>query len=227
MPDPVYVDADMWERVVLNLVSNAFKYTLEGKHRVTVRAADEQHCRAAVSDTGVGIPAHELPRIFDRFHRIEGTGGRTMEGTGIGLALVHELVRLHGGTIGVREQTGHRHDGVRRVAARVTRTCRPTMYRTTVAARCRKVLPPRPLWKRRCAGCRKRDAARHRDAGILDAGAGGRVRRTLKARTGRCFAVFCWPTTTPICATTSCVCWEPDTMSESRPDGEAALRAVW
>ena len=106
LPHPVYVDAGMWERVVLNLVSNAFKYTLEGSIRVTVQANDDRSVELLVSDTGVGIPANELPRIFDRFHRIEGQGGRTMEGTGIGLALVHELVRLHGGTIGVQSQPG-------------------------------------------------------------------------------------------------------------------------
>ncbi len=106
LPYPVYVDADMWERVVLNLVSNAFRYTLEGGIRVTVRADADQAVELLVSDTGVGIPAEELPRVFDRFHRIEGQGGRTMEGTGIGLALVHELVRLHGGAIGVQSSPG-------------------------------------------------------------------------------------------------------------------------
>ncbi len=106
LPDAVYVDAGMWERVVLNLVSNAFKYTLEGGIRVTVRAGDDNTAELLVTDTGVGIPAHELPRVFDRFHRIEGQGGRTMEGTGIGLALVHELVRLHGGIITVQSEPG-------------------------------------------------------------------------------------------------------------------------
>jgi signal transduction histidine kinase/DNA-binding response OmpR family regulator len=106
LPDRVYVDADMWERVVLNLVSNAFKYTLEGKIDVTVQLADEQTVELAVSDTGVGIPEDELPRIFDRFHRIDGQAARTMEGTGIGLALVNELVRLHGGTIAVQSRLG-------------------------------------------------------------------------------------------------------------------------
>ena len=102
---PVYVDADMWERVVLNLVSNAFKYTLTGGIAVRVQLAGAR-AELTVADTGVGIPAHELPRIFDRFHRIEGQGGRTMEGTGIGLALVGELVRLHGGTIDVQSDVG-------------------------------------------------------------------------------------------------------------------------
>jgi signal transduction histidine kinase/DNA-binding response OmpR family regulator len=106
MPALVYVDAEMWERVVLNLVSNAFKYTLAGGMTVTVRLADALTAELLVSDTGVGIPENELPRIFDRFHRIQGQAARTMEGTGIGLALVGELVRLHGGMIEVRSKVG-------------------------------------------------------------------------------------------------------------------------
>ena len=99
---PVYVDAEMWERIVLNLVSNAFKYTLAGGITVGLQAtADGQAAVLTVRDTGIGIPEAELPHIFDRFHRIEGQRGRTLEGTGIGLALVNELVRLHGGTIAV------------------------------------------------------------------------------------------------------------------------------
>ena len=92
----------MWERIVLNLVSNAFKYTLAGGITVGLQAtADGQAAVLTVSDTGIGIPEAELPHIFDRFHRIEGQRGRTLEGTGIGLALVNELVRLHGGSIAV------------------------------------------------------------------------------------------------------------------------------
>ena len=65
-----------------------------------------EHARLAVRDTGVGIPPEELPRMFERFHRIERSRGRTHEGTGIGLALVEELVRLHGGTIAVSSILG-------------------------------------------------------------------------------------------------------------------------
>ncbi|HVE41516.1 MAG TPA: ATP-binding protein [Planctomycetota bacterium] len=103
--EEVYVDRDMWEKIVLNLLSNAFKFTFEGKIRVSLRAegADAQ---LDVRDTGVGIPAAELPRIFERFHRVEGTRARTHEGTGIGLALVQELVHLHQGTIAVESQEG-------------------------------------------------------------------------------------------------------------------------
>ncbi len=103
----VYVDAEMWERIVLNLVSNAFKYTLAGGISVTLQITpDDQGALLTVRDTGIGIPEAELPHIFDRFHRIEGQRGRTLEGTGIGLALVHELVKLHGGGIEVDSRIG-------------------------------------------------------------------------------------------------------------------------
>ncbi len=97
---PVHVDRGMWEKIVLNLVSNAFKFTLGGG--ITVRLRDAgTHAVLTVEDTGTGIPAAELPRLFDRFYRVEGARGRTHEGTGIGLALVQELVKLHGGTVRV------------------------------------------------------------------------------------------------------------------------------
>jgi len=100
LPEPVFVDRGMWEKIVLNLLSNAFKYTLRGEVTVSLRlspAADS--AEFMVRDTGTGIPAHEIPRLFERFHRIEGQAGRTHEGTGIGLALVQELVRIQGGNI--------------------------------------------------------------------------------------------------------------------------------
>jgi len=101
----ISVDRDMWEKIVLNLVSNAFKFTLEGEIAVRlVRHGDR--VELSVRDSGSGIPPEELPRVFDRFHRVEGTKGRTHEGTGIGLALVQELVRLHGGTVEVSSVLG-------------------------------------------------------------------------------------------------------------------------
>jgi len=107
LSEPVYVDRDMWEKIVLNLISNAFKYTLEGEVVVGLRAADGGgRIDFTVRDSGIGIPAHELPRLFERFHRIEGQRGRTQEGTGIGLALVQELARLHGGTVHVDSTEG-------------------------------------------------------------------------------------------------------------------------
>ena len=103
---PVFVDRDMWEKIVLNLVSNAFKFTLEGSVTVSLHR-NGSAVELKVRDTGVGIPEVEVPRIFERFHRIENQRGRTNEGTGIGLALVDELVKLHGGGISVSSAPGH------------------------------------------------------------------------------------------------------------------------
>jgi PAS domain S-box-containing protein len=105
LPEPVYVDREMWEKIVLNLVSNAFKSTFEGEIEVSVRACGD-HVELTVRDTGTGIAAGEIPHLFERFHRIEGARRRTHEGTGIGLALVHELVKLHSGSIAIASQPG-------------------------------------------------------------------------------------------------------------------------
>ncbi len=129
---PVYVDKEMWEKIVLNLLSNAFKYTLSGSITVTLdmaplskkdsnmsfpsplgeggqrpdEAVEGLGVRLSVSDTGVGIPEMELPKMFQRFHRVQNVVGRTYEGTGIGLSLVSELVKLHGGDIRVQSTEG-------------------------------------------------------------------------------------------------------------------------
>ncbi len=100
LPEPLYVDRPMWENIVLNLLSNAYKFTLEGGVRVSLGTGNGAAI-LRVADTGTGIPEDELPRLFERFHRVEGARGRSFEGTGIGLALVNELVHLHGGNIDV------------------------------------------------------------------------------------------------------------------------------
>ena len=105
LDEPVYVDREMWEKIVLNLLSNAFKFTLQGRIGVSLHR-EEMQAVLEVCDTGVGIPDHELSRVFERFHRVEGTIGRTQEGSGIGLALVHELVKLHGGSISAASEAG-------------------------------------------------------------------------------------------------------------------------
>ena len=120
LPEPVYIDREMWEKVVLNLLSNALKFTLDGTISVSLRA-EGPHAVLRVSDTGSGIAAAEMPRLFERFHRIPATRSRSNEGSGIGLALVRELVGLHGGsitagstegagtTVTVRLPFGHEH----------------------------------------------------------------------------------------------------------------------
>jgi len=105
LSEAVFVDPAMWETIVLNLLSNAFKFTLAGSIRVTLREVDGM-AELRVVDTGVGIPAADLDRVFERFHRVEGQAGRSVEGTGIGLSLVRELVQLHGGSISVASSQG-------------------------------------------------------------------------------------------------------------------------
>ncbi|HEY8025895.1 MAG TPA: ATP-binding protein [Burkholderiaceae bacterium] len=107
LPLPVYVDVDMWEKIVLNLLSNAFKFTFEGAISVTLRVeSDQKAVTVTVADTGIGIAPDQLPRLFERFHRIESARSRTHEGSGIGLALVHDLVGLLHGTICVESAPG-------------------------------------------------------------------------------------------------------------------------
>src|SRR5262245_865085 len=105
LDQPVFVDLDMWEKIVFNLLSNAVKYTLDG--RITLRVEPgETGPRVIVSDTGIGIAAGDLERVFDRFTRVDSAAGRSVEGTGIGLALTRELVVQHGGTISVDSSPG-------------------------------------------------------------------------------------------------------------------------
>ena len=108
LPHQVYVDADMWEKVVLNLISNAFKFTFEGEISIAAKpSSDGLYAEVTVRDTGTGISPEELSHLFERFHRVEGARGRSIEGSGIGLALVQELIKLHGGTIRVSSEVGH------------------------------------------------------------------------------------------------------------------------
>ncbi|MBD2067701.1 GAF domain-containing protein [Leptolyngbya sp. FACHB-671] len=178
LPEPVFVDREMWEKIVLNLLSNAFKFTFEGEITLSIRAEAGETLQAStakvdsftsklqmpgskletlsleletpslepeipslepetsnleletpslelgvlrsevksspsfprvvleVRDTGVGILLDDLPHLFERFYQVRGTQARTHEGSGIGLALVNELVRLHGGTINVSSTVG-------------------------------------------------------------------------------------------------------------------------
>jgi len=102
---PFFVDHDSWEKVVLNLLSNALKFTFEGTIAVRVRASGA-FAEIEVADTGTGIPAEQLGRVFERFHRVLGARSRSHEGSGIGLALVAEIVRMHGGTITAESAPG-------------------------------------------------------------------------------------------------------------------------
>ncbi|TQK44323.1 response regulator receiver domain-containing protein [Streptomyces sp. SLBN-118] len=105
LPKPVSLDREMWEKIILNLLSNALKFTFTGGARVQLAAAGDR-VRLTVTDTGIGIPADELPRLFERFHRVRGARSRSHEGSGLGLVLVKDLVESHGGTVGVDSRLG-------------------------------------------------------------------------------------------------------------------------
>lgn len=105
MPEAVYVDRQMWEKIVINLMSNAFKHTFDGEIEVSLRRRDKW-VDLIVRDSGVGIAADQLEHVFERFHRVPNVRARSHEGTGIGLALVRDLARLHGGDISVASTPG-------------------------------------------------------------------------------------------------------------------------
>ena len=103
--EEIYVDVDMWEKIVLNLISNALKFTWEGSITVQLGRV-EGGIELNVIDTGVGIPEEHLSNIFQRFYRVLNNNARSHEGTGIGLALIKEIVKQHGGTISVTSKAG-------------------------------------------------------------------------------------------------------------------------
>ncbi len=147
---PVDVDRQMWDKIVLNLLSNAFKFTFTGG--IAVRLCDSAgRVALTVSDTGVGIPAGELPHVFERFHRVEGQRGRTYEGSGIGLALVRELVSLHKGDVSVRSEVGR--GTAFTVVIPYEQPGASADAPLTRESRRRREQPP--MSKRPCAGCRQ------------------------------------------------------------------------
>jgi signal transduction histidine kinase/CheY-like chemotaxis protein/ligand-binding sensor domain-containing protein/AraC-like DNA-binding protein len=111
----VYVDKDKFEKILTNVLSNAFKFTKEGG-AVTVtlsplpplpnRERGSEGVRVSVADTGIGIPPEQLEKVFDRFYQVDASQTREYEGSGLGLALVKELVELHHGTIQVQSEVG-------------------------------------------------------------------------------------------------------------------------
>ncbi|MEO6096728.1 MAG: ATP-binding protein [Fibrobacteria bacterium] len=102
---PAFIAPDLWEKIVLNLVSNAYKFTFSGGIDITLTESPDAF-ELCVRDTGTGIPEAELEQVFARFHRVRSARGRTYEGSGIGLALVQELVKLHGGSIRLESEMG-------------------------------------------------------------------------------------------------------------------------
>ena len=102
---PVHTDADRIRRVVMNLLGNAVKFTKEGSITVALEPVD-QGCKLSVADTGVGIPAEDLPHIFEEFRQVERRVGDKTEGTGLGLAIAARSVELLGGTIAAESEVG-------------------------------------------------------------------------------------------------------------------------
>jgi adenylate cyclase len=101
----LFIDRDKFERVVSNLLANAVKFTPEGWIEVQTERR-ERGFRLSVTDTGVGIDPDELPYVFDRFRQADSRTAREHAGTGIGLALVKEIVSLHGGDVVARSERG-------------------------------------------------------------------------------------------------------------------------
>ena len=99
---PVYLDSEKFDKVLYNLLSNAMKFTLAGgRINIKVEPAGD-HVQMQISDTGIGIRKEQIPHLFERFRQAEGSVNRSYEGSGLGLALVKELVELHGGQISVQ-----------------------------------------------------------------------------------------------------------------------------
>ncbi|MFD0586429.1 two-component system histidine kinase PnpS [Paenibacillus sp. GCM10027627] len=103
----VEADEDRLRQIVVNLLSNGINYTPEGgRVTVAIHASDQDHIRITISDTGIGIPKKDLPRIFERFYRVDKARSRSSGGTGLGLSIVKHLVELHKGTLSVNSTVG-------------------------------------------------------------------------------------------------------------------------
>jgi adenylate cyclase len=102
----VYLDVEKFDKVLYNLLSNAIKFTAAGGKIHVTLAPGEERCLIAVQDTGIGIRADQLPHLFERFRQADGSASRSHEGSGLGLALVKELVDLHGGNVRVESTYG-------------------------------------------------------------------------------------------------------------------------
>jgi len=176
----------MWEKIVLNLVSNAFKFTFAGEISVALRELDGA-ARLTVRDTGIGIPASQIEKLFDRFHRVEGARGRSFEGSGIGLALVRELVKLHSGDIAVESEEGRGtafHVTMPLGAAHLSpERVKTTSEETATASRSQTFVEEALRWLPGDAGDAVLDAGAARDAPRGDAArpAGEERRRVLLA----------------------------------------------
>jgi two-component system phosphate regulon sensor histidine kinase PhoR len=105
-PCPAFAEQDKMEQVFANLLDNAIKYNKDGGW-VKIYSQDiREGIRVTVEDSGYGIPARDIPRIFERFYRVDKARSRELGGTGLGLAIVKHIIELHGGCVGVESTEG-------------------------------------------------------------------------------------------------------------------------
>src|SRR3990170_2333276 len=99
-------DKDRLEQVIVNLVDNAIKYTIKGTVKVSAAETADNMLRVDVEDTGIGIPEKDIPRIFERFYRVDKGRSRELGGTGLGLAIVKHIIQGHNGKIWIKSTLG-------------------------------------------------------------------------------------------------------------------------
>lgn len=103
---PVFADRDRLQQILINLVDNAVKFTPAGAVTLSAQKASASHVEVIVADTGIGIPSADLPRITERFYRVDKTRSRELGGTGLGLSIVKHLVQAHGGELRIESELG-------------------------------------------------------------------------------------------------------------------------
>ena len=101
---PAFVDAVFLDQIVTNLLENAAKYVPTGERvRVRTQPSDDGSIRLTVEDSGPGVPTDALPRLFEKFYRVQGRATRSRPGTGVGLAVVRGLTDAMGGSVAARQ----------------------------------------------------------------------------------------------------------------------------